>query len=199
MTSFRVIRFFPCGKMLSLLISSLTPGEVRKAAAQVRAERPHTLHQKLGPAACWGEFDLRELEAGATFAASSGIGRTETDDAAGVVSAGAGRRVLLTARVLLFHQQYPNMVPSTVRYVFELTSAAQQTHQPDVDVERSANVNSGGGATNATLHLVAHAVESGTGGGMETMAIRDSAFKFLSFDGPLPEKPFRPLAPAVQY
>jgi hypothetical protein len=34
---------------------------------------------------------------------------------------------------------------------------------------------------------------------MESVAIKQSGFKFLAFDGPLPETPFRPVAPSVQY
>lgn len=208
-TSFRVFRFFPNGRMFSLLISSQTPGEVRKSASLVAAERPHTLHQKLGPAACWGDFDLRELEAGSVVAGAAHDAAADAEAgghaqfAPGLVqpaaapascAPGASGKILLTAAVLLKHLQYPNMAPTVVRYVLELRDAA-----PPEATRGQPTGRPRGGATNADLHLTAHAIESANGGGMESVAIKQSGFKFLAFDGPLPETPFRPVAPSVQY
>lgn len=209
-TTFRVFRFYPNGRMFSLLISSQTPGEVRKAASQVAAERPQTLHQKLGPAACWGDFDLRELEARSVVAAG-GAGALDAagDDAEGSSLAaseprlaapsvlGGNCKVLLTAAVLLKHLQYPNMAPSVIRYVLELRNAEPQAAANGA--QQATRPHRGGGATNAHLHLTAHAIESGDGGGVESVPIKQSSFNFLAFDGPLPETPFRPIAPCVQY
>ena len=145
-TSFRVLRFYPCGRMLSFLVSSQTPGDIRKSVSQVNPDRPQSLHQKLSPAACWGEYDLREMakaspcteglsvafdgSAAAREGGGGGGGEGGGDGSGGSGSgsgsggsggsSGSGGGVHLTSRVRLVHPQYPNMSPTTVRYVFEL-------------------------------------------------------------------------------
>lgn len=90
-TTYRVLRFFPCGTMFSYLCASHTPHVVLKAAQAVAADRPQSLTQRI-KGACWGAYDAREFEPHPN---------------------GAPSRLGITARVLLFNEAYPNMVCRT--------------------------------------------------------------------------------------
>ena len=96
-TSYRVLRFFPCGSLFSCLFASQTPADIRKAASGVTPGKPRSLQQKL-KGACWGVYDVHEVES----------------------AGGAPSKLGITARVLLFNESYPNMAPATVRYVLDL-------------------------------------------------------------------------------
>ena len=84
----------------------------------------------------------------------------------------------MTSRVLLEHKNYPNMVPSTIRSVFDLKPAVAP------------------GSTNAVLYMTAHAIESPSGS-LESLKVANGKFKFLGWNSPTPAGGFvfRPLAP----
>ena len=234
-TSFRVFRFFPCGRMFSYLCSSHTPADVRKAAAQVTAERPQSLTQKL-KGACWGAYDLREPNAAAALVGDAGGATPDNDDGGGGGGGGGGgvstaaaveRPTHITARVVLHNEQYPNMVPATVRYVLEMRPIAGGGGDGSGDGGDAAGggggggmvagpSSSGGGRTefqydvdggrrgarqpfginNCDLYIVAHAIESGGTGELESIPPPLKPCSFLGFSGPVPRiLPLRPLAP----
>ena len=115
----------------------------------------------------------------------------------------------VTARVLLFNESYPNMAPATVRYVLELRdvvedrsteqqqqqqAARRQQRRPQRQQQQGRRCSGGGGgATNCVPHLIAHAIESSSGG-LESLPVSTdragaTAFAFLPFNGPTPTLP----------
>jgi len=158
-TSYRVLRFFPCGSLFSYLCASHTPAEVRKAAQAVNPDWPRSLHQRL-KGACWGSYDSHETPPHGEHQPG---------------------RIGITARVLLFNENYPNMSPATVRYVIELRAPEQPRRR-------------GGLANNSELHVTAIAIEN-TSGELQSLPAPSNAFVFVPFEGPLPPMPQRPTVP----
>lgn len=184
-TSYRVLRFFPCGAMFSYLCSTHTPAEVRKAAKMVSPDRPRALGQRLR-GACWGRFDAHETEP---------LGGSDEG------------RLGLTACVRLVNDAYPNMEPANVRYVFEMRARSprpvcQASAGTKTNSEHMAKSCAGSGsvppsfASNGQLFLAAIAIES-TPGELESLpAPASQPCAFLPFDGPLPPAlPARPTVP----
>ena len=174
-TSYRVLRFFPCGEMFSYLCSSHTPADIRKAASAVAVDNPRSLTRKL-QGACWGAYDLHEVEP----------------------CGGNPAKVSLTAQVLLFNESYPNMAPTTVRYVMELRPTPTIVGGTGGGRSVAVASSSGGGssstapspqgvslANNAFLGLTALAIES-TGGELESLPVPANTATFIPFVGPLP-------------
>ena len=151
-TSYRVLRFFPCGRMFSYLCSTHTPEDARKLAQSVAPEWPRSLQRLKG--ACWGAFDAHEIEP----------------------RGGASGRLGLTARVLLVNDAYPMMAPATVRYVLELRAP----HEPPANAY-AASAQRAALADNSTLHLTALAIESSTGE-LESLPPPSSPCIFLPFE-----------------
>lgn len=89
-TYYRVFRFYSDGSMF-VNITSVSPLEVKRAAAAVTPSRPASLRQRLKDA-CWGTFTLREE-------AEHGQGTLRLD-----------------ARVPVSHDDYPRMKPAEMRY-----------------------------------------------------------------------------------
>ncbi len=166
-TSYRLLRFFPDGSMFSHLFASSSPVTLRKPAKAVDSANPATLARNLR-GACWGTYSLREL-------------KEARDDSRGCAAPSPVTH--MAARVLLYDEEYPHMMPSTVGYRFEL---------------RSRTDASAGAASNSELHLVEHNLygEDDSGEPAVRFPLPVTKLVFMPFAGPLPPAaPLRPLAP----
>lgn len=192
-TSFRVLRFFPDGSLFSYLCSSHTPADIRKIASLVQPSKPSSLSKLKN--AIWGRYSVLESNGsgglssggdgspeGAVESADSSFGDdttgTHTTTIDGVqlraTSGGAKGRVTLTASLIQFSEQYPNMTPGTIRYAFELRPSQERRV--------------GAAGSNAKLHLTAHAIESIVSHQplVEHLAVPSEPANFITFQGPVP-------------
>ena len=97
-TTFRCLRFFPCGAMFSYLCATQTPADIRKAASALRPDRARVQGDLKG--ALWGRYELSE-------GVTEDLGR-------------ADHATRISACTVLDNDSSPNSPPAQVRYTIEL-------------------------------------------------------------------------------
>jgi hypothetical protein len=198
-TSYRVLRFWPDGRMFTFLFAWQTPAEARRALSLVTPDRPKSLHQH-AKGACWGAYDLREHDVPTTSFAAAGDAVGGAAAAVGTAAAAAadteGPVTSLTASVLLQHENYPNMVPATVRYVLELRGKTRPPPESavlsSVVIPGAPGGGAGGASTaigapgsNSSLYMMAHAIETVARGEHDVKSLpvpTAGPFVFVAFD-----------------
>ena len=162
-TTFRVLRFYPDGRLFSYLCSSHTPADIRKAASLLHPNKPQSGRKTQNQLKNlnWGSYDLFEGEAPL---------RAASDLAFRL----GGGLVTLSASLIQHSEQYPNMIPCTLQYGFELRPG----QDPRV----------GAAGCNCKLFLRAHSLGSfvNSQSDVEHFAVPDEPAHFISFTGPLP-------------
>jgi hypothetical protein len=138
--SYEIFRFFSSGIMLSYLVGSHTPAQLLKDLMTLRPDNLRSQSSRLGTVR-WGQYTLQETlrHPGSEEGEPRDLGERH------------GAPTCLEGRVRLTGgKKYPNMIPSIIRYAFELRSTTPT------------------GGTNAGLYKTFHTVETdmtGAGGG----------------------------------